>query len=98
MSRTLEEIRDTIGAHRDELRRVYKIGQIALFGSYARGQQRRGSDMDLLADFTGPVSFIDLVGAEQYLSKILKTKVDLIPRSELRSELRAGILNDSIAL
>ncbi len=98
MARSLKEIKSAIVRHRAELRSVYKIKDIALFGSYARGEQKKNSDMDLLADFTGPIGLIELVGAEQYLSKILKAKVDLIPRRDVRPELRAGILKDSVSL
>ena len=98
MKKTLDEIREILDKHRDKLRREYKIRKIAVFGSYVRGEQKKRSDLDLLAEFEGDISLLDLVGAEQYLTKILKTKVDLIPKSEIRPELKARILKEAVPL
>jgi len=61
-----------------------------------RGEQKRGSDIDLLAEFEEPVSLLDIVGAEIYLKKILKTKVDLIPKEDLRPEIRKRIMKEAV--
>jgi hypothetical protein len=98
MKRTLEDVKAIISEHRDELRRVHRIKAISVFGSYVRGEQKRGSDLDLLAEFQGSISLIDLIGAEQYLSKILKVKVDLIPKEDVRPELKAGILKEAVTV
>lgn len=98
MKRTLEEVKQTIEQHRGELRRVHRIKTIAVFGSYVRGEQKRGSDLDLLSEFEGSVSLLDLIGAEQYLSKILKVKVDLIPKEDVRPELKAEILKEAVTV
>jgi hypothetical protein len=98
MKKTLDEIRDIIDRHRGELRRVHRITALAVFGSYVRGEQKRGSDLDLLAEFAGSVSLLDLVGAEQYLSRILNVKVDLIPREDVRPELKAGIMKEAVSV
>jgi predicted nucleotidyltransferase len=96
MKKTLDEIKSIISLHRDELRRAHRIRSISAFGSYVRGEQKRGSDLDLLAEFEGTISLLDLVGAEQYLSKILGVKVDLIPKTDIRSELKARILKEAV--
>jgi len=96
MRKTLDEIREILDKHRAELRREHKIRGISVFGSYVRGEQKKRSDIDLLAEFDGDISLLDLVGAEQYLTKILKTKVDLIPKSEIRPELKARILREAV--
>ncbi|MBF0538221.1 MAG: nucleotidyltransferase family protein [Nitrospirae bacterium] len=93
---TLDEIRRIIDKHRDELRVEHKIKEIAVFGSYARNEQRKKSDVDLLAVFEESASLLDLVGAEQYLSKILRAKVDLIPKDGIRPELKDIILKEAI--
>ncbi len=98
MKRTLEDVKTIISKHRDELRRVHKIKAISAFGSYVRGEQKRGSDLDLLAEFEDSISLLDLIGAEQYLSKILKVKVDLIPKEDVRPELKAVILKEAVTV
>ncbi|MBF0345955.1 MAG: nucleotidyltransferase family protein [Nitrospirae bacterium] len=95
---TLEEIRRVIDKHRDELRVEHKIKEIAVFGSYARHEQKKKSDVDLLAEFEESISLLDLVGAEQYLTKLLRTRVDLIPVNSVRPELKDTIFREAIPL
>lgn len=98
MKRSLKDVKVIINRHRGELRHDYGIKSISVFGSYARGEQKRGSDLDLLAEFDGPVSLLDLIGAEQYLSSILKVKVDLIPKEDVRRELKPGIMKEAVTV
>jgi len=95
---TLDHIKKILDEHRDILKLEYKIGEIAVFGSYARGQQRRESDIDLLAVFEEPVTLLDLIGAEQFLSEILNAKIDLIPKESIRPELKDIILKEAITV
>ena len=55
--KTLEEIREVIRAHQDELHRRYKARVVGVFGSYVRGEQREDSDLDLLAEFDKTLRF-----------------------------------------
>jgi len=71
---------------------------VGVFGSYVRGEQRRGSDLDLLADLADRVSLLEFVGAELYLSEVLGVKVDLIPKRVVREELRESIFKEAIAI
>lgn len=98
MRKSLDEIRAILDKHREELRHEYKIREVAVFGSYVRGEQKKRSDIDILAEFEEPVSLLHLVGAEQYLSKILRTKVDLIPREDIRPEIRDRILAEAVTV
>jgi hypothetical protein len=96
--KTLNEIRTIIGQHRDVLAEKYGVVVVGVFGSYVRGEQRRRSDLDLLADILRPVSLLELVGAEIYLGEILGAKVDLVPKRDVREELRETILREAVAL
>jgi uncharacterized protein len=52
---------------------------LAVFGSYVRGEQRRGSDVDIAIEFAPnkEKSLLDLIHLEHELSKVFKRKVDL---------------------
>jgi uncharacterized protein len=52
---------------------------MAIFGSFVRGQQHRKSDVDVAIEFdkSKPKSLLDLLRAENELSKVLRRKVDL---------------------
>ncbi len=96
--RALDEIKSVLGQHRDVLADKYGIAVLAIFGSYVRDEQKKESDIDLLVEILRPISLLELAGAEIYLTEVLKTKVDLVPKRSVREELRETILREAIAL
>ena len=56
----------------------YRVKKIAVFGSYARGEAKPESDIDILVEFSERKSLLDLVGIEQELSEALGVKADLL--------------------
>jgi len=56
----------------------YGIRKIGLFGSYARGEERTGSDLDVLVEFEKRKSLLTLVRIERELSEHIGVKVDLL--------------------
>jgi len=69
-----------------------------MFGSYTRGEQRENSDLDLLAEFDEKASLLDLAGAQVMLSELLGVKVDLVPREDIRPELKESIESEVVAV
>jgi len=57
--------------------------KIAVFGSYARGEEKPKSDIDILVEFSERKSLLDLVGIEQELSDTLGMKVDLLTEKSI---------------
>ena len=94
----LDEIKDIIRQQRGVLRDQYGVAVVAIFGSYVRVEQKMESDVDLLVEVLRPVSLLELAGAEIYLSEILGTRVDLVPKRSIREELKAAILEEAVAL
>lgn len=95
---SVEEIRDVIRQQSDALAERYGVSVVGIFGSYVRGEEKKGSDLDLLAEILRPISLLELVGAELYLTEVLGLKVDLVPKRSLREELRETILKEAIAV
>jgi hypothetical protein len=93
-----DEIRSLIKQHQNLLADRYGVEVVGLFGSYAREDPKPESDIDLLAEILRPVSLFELIGAEIYLSEILGGKVDLIPKRDVREELKEVILNEAVAI
>ncbi len=56
----------------------FKPKQICVFGSYARGEMRDDSDIDILIDVDSNISLLDLGGAYMDLTDSLNRKIDLI--------------------
>ena len=96
--KTLDQIKTIIRQHRDVLAERYGIAVVGIFGSYVRDEQGQQSDIDLLADILRPISLLELVGAELYLNEILGVRVDLVPKRDVREELREIILREAISV
>jgi predicted nucleotidyltransferase len=91
---TFDELNHTLQAHLDELRRDFAVSEIGIFGSFVRGEQREGSDVDMLVDFTRPVGFITFLKLENRLREILGKEVDLVTRKALKPHIGRRILNE----
>lgn len=70
------------------------VGFAGIFGSYARGETKTGSDIDLLYRYHSPKSLLHTVGLQQELSQILGLKVDLISEKAVHPYIRPQIQND----
>jgi predicted nucleotidyltransferase len=68
---------------------------LRLFGSVARGDDRPGSDVDLLVDMEPERSFLDIVGLGQDLEELLDCRVDVLTDASLHPALRERILAES---
>lgn len=63
----------------------YRPERIGVFGSYARGENKKGSDLDLLIQFQEAIGLLELVQIEQELSDKLGIKVDLVTEGSLKN-------------
>jgi hypothetical protein len=95
---SLEEIKGLIEQHRPELKRQFHVEKIGVFGSYARGTQKKRSDIDFLVTFDKAISLFDHVDLTIYLKDLMGCKVDVIEQDNLRPELRKYVLTDLIYL
>ncbi|MDP3025493.1 MAG: nucleotidyltransferase family protein [candidate division Zixibacteria bacterium] len=91
--REIKELKEIIKQHRQELEQRFKVKTIAIFGSYARGEQTKESDVDVLVEFSGPVGFL-FIHLADYLEEILGVKVDLITPEAIKPNRRKYIMED----
>jgi hypothetical protein len=85
-------------ARRQDILRVaarHGARNVRLFGSAARGEDRPGSDLDLLVDMESGRSLLDLVALGQDLEELLHRKVDVITDSSVHPAIRPHILADA---
>ena len=80
-----------------EVCRRYRVRELAVFGSAARGDMRADSDIDLLVDFQpdAPGGLLAYTGLMLDLSEVLHRKVDLVEREALRPLLRQAVLSEA---
>ena len=74
--------------------RAYDVQFAGLFGSYARGEQSRTSDVDIVVALPRPTGFIRFIGLENDLSRALHKKVDLVSSQALHPRIRPKVLQD----
>lgn len=74
---TAEDILETLRRLRPTLERRFKVRSMALFGSYARGDQQEDSDIDILVD-VDPSIGLDFVTLANELEAALGKRVDLV--------------------
>jgi hypothetical protein len=96
--KTLREIKETLLAHKEELKQKYKIKEIKIFGSYVRNEQENRSDIDILVDFYEVPDLYKFIEIEEYLKALLDAKVDLVRKPVLREELRDEILREAVEI
>ena len=72
---------------------VIKAG---LFGSYARGENKRKSDIDILIKFKGRKSLLDLVKLKHELEDAFGRDFDVITYNSIHPKLKKDILNDEV--
>jgi len=79
-------------------RRLKKFGihSLSIFGSVARDQAHKNSDIDILVDFEKPIGLFEYARLKMYLEEILERPVDLVTPEALRQELREEILREAI--
>jgi predicted nucleotidyltransferase len=63
----------------------YNILKVGIFGSFARGDNKKGSDLDILVEFKESPSLLTLIKLENDLSEILGIKVDLVTTGALKN-------------
>ena len=83
---------------KDEIKKRYKAEIMGVFCSYVRGDQREGSDVDILVRFFEKATLFDFVGLSDFLEGKLKIKTDIIPIDTVREEIKEEVLKEAIYL
>lgn len=68
--------------------------EIGVFGSYMRGENKAGSDLDIQVALTDPprISLLGLVNKQTYLSDLLGLEVDVVLKDNLKKRIGQRIL------
>jgi predicted nucleotidyltransferase len=77
-----------------DLCRQNDVSMMGVFGSMARGDAKKESDIDLVVRFSKRKSLLAVVRLERELSEALGRKVDLLTEGALSPYLRERILNE----
>ena len=87
--------------HRDEILDIaarHGAHNVRVFGSFARGNARPDSDIDLLVDLEPGRTLLDHVGLWQDLEELLGRRVDVVVDGGLSPHLEKRILAEATPL
>ena len=94
-------IRELLQSKREKILQIaarHGARKVRVFGSVARGEARRGSDIDFLVEMDEGRSLLDHAALILDLERLLKCPVDVASERGLRPPVRKEILKDAIAL
>ncbi|MBM4399045.1 MAG: nucleotidyltransferase domain-containing protein [Candidatus Cloacimonetes bacterium] len=76
----------------------FGINRILVFGSYAKGTEKKGSDIDVIIDVNKSTSIYQFIGLKQDISKALNNKIDLFKTSNLEPIIKDKIMQEAIKI
>jgi len=78
--------------------RAQGVAHAALFGSVARGDQRPGSDIDIMIELdpAARVTMFDYVDIKEYIEGLFQGSVDVVNRDGLKPLVRPRAAADAI--
>jgi len=95
LHRKYMEIIDLLRSHAGDIKARFAVKRIGLFGSYARGEQKASSDIDILVEFEKP-TFRNFMNLSFYLEDLFGREVDLVTVGGLHSRIRPYVEKDVI--
>jgi hypothetical protein len=83
--------------HGPILKKRFGVAKIGIFGSFARGEERPESDVDVLVTFRkGKETFNNYMDCKFYLEDLFGRKVDLVMKGALKKRLKPQILDEVV--
>ena len=96
-----EKINKNISKIKPQIIKIIKksgIKKAGIFGSYARGEQKASSDIDILIEPTKEIGFFEIIKLEDELKNKLNKKIDLLTYASIHKLLKKRILKEEIRI
>ncbi len=94
MTSQIDEYKDTIL----KILKKYDVKRASLFGSIVREEMTSESDIDIIVEFEGKKSLLDLAGLKLELEENLKFHVDVLTYDSLHPLLKKQILTEQVEI
>jgi len=92
---------DALHTHRDKIRRAVESHRVCngrIFGSVIHGNDRDGSDLDVLVDTLPGTTLFDLGGLQVELEELLGIPIDVLTPGDLPSKFREQVLAEAVPI
>ncbi len=96
--KTQKSMKTELEALKPLLKKRFEVETIGFFGSYSRGEQKKTSDVDVLVVFSDDahVGFFRFLELEEFLSRRLGVKVDLVTKAALKPVMKERVLRETV--
>jgi len=100
VTKDINDIKRKLESLKPRLMENFKVKTAGVFGSYVRGEEKKGSDLDVLVEFgdSAELSLLDFVRLENFLSEKLGVKVDLVEKGTLKPRIGKRILKEVVTI
>ena len=78
------------------LSKTFNVSKIGLFGSFVKDFETETSDIDILVDFSKPITIFEYIDLEDLLTEKFGRKVDLVSEKGLKPLLKSQILREVV--
>lgn len=91
----MEAIKD-IREKTEQILEKHGIARAAVFGSYARGEYKKNSDIDILIEYFPEArkTYFDIIDLKNELEEVLEKKVDLVTKGAIPSLIKEDVLKE----
>jgi predicted nucleotidyltransferase len=96
MRKKIDQIIIKLRENKPVLEEKYSVKSLEVFGSYIRGEQKKSSDLDVLVEFSKTIDLFKYIELEEFMSKKLGVKVDLVMKDTLKPRLKERVLKEAI--
>lgn len=76
----------------------YGVRRAAVFGSFARNQMRKSSDIDILVDIRKNISLLDFVGLKLEIEEALGKKVDIVEYNTIKPAIKEKVIREQLVI
>ena len=92
----IDVIIEKLRKNKSIVEKKYGVKNLEVFGSYIRGEQKKGSDLDILVEFHQTIDLFKYIELENFLGKKLGVKVDLVMKDTLKPRIKDSILKEAV--
>ena len=83
--------------HEILIKEKFGVKRIGIFGSFVRGEEKAGSDIDVLVEFDETKTTFDYyMDLKFYLEDLFKREVDLVIESSIKPRLKDNIMREVV--
>jgi predicted nucleotidyltransferase len=81
--------------NKNKIFKQFGVLKIGIFGSFARGEEKPDSDIDIFVEFKhGMKTFDNYMGLKNFLESLFSRRVDLVTYEGLHPRIRENVLSE----